>query len=67
MERSMDHRGTIYEVEEVAPFRWRWTIYPKKSSHLGKVSREVTGTRQEAIANCKLAIDRKLERQAERS
>ena len=59
----MDHRGTNFEVVEVSPYRWRWIIYPKKSLRLGKVVREVTGTRQEAIANCKLEIDRKLERQ----
>jgi hypothetical protein len=63
----VDHRGIDFEVVEVSPFRWRWTIYGKKSSHVGKVMREVTGTRQEAVANCKLEIDRKLERKAERS
>ena len=65
----MDHRGTDFEVVEVSPLKWRWTIYPKKSSHIGAVTREVTGTRQQAIAQCRLEIDRKLERQrnAERS
>jgi hypothetical protein len=52
-----------FEVVEVSPFRWRWVIYRKKSSHIGKVMREVAGTRQEAVANCKLEIDRKLARQ----
>jgi hypothetical protein len=63
MERSMDHRGTNFEVVELSPMKWRWTIYPKKSSAIGKVTREVTGTRQQATANCKLEIDRKLARQ----
>jgi hypothetical protein len=35
----------------------------EKSSRLGKVSREVTGTRREAIASCKLEIDRETKRQ----
>ena len=65
----MDHRGTDFEVVEVSPLKWRWTIYPKKSSHIGAVTRGVTGTRQQAIAQCRLEIDRKLERRrnAERS
>jgi hypothetical protein len=63
MERSVDHRGTNFDVVEVSRYRWRWIIYPKKSLRLGKVVREVTGTRQEAIASCKLEIDRKLKRQ----
>ena len=62
MGRLMDHRGTNYEVEEVGPFKWRWTIYAKKSSRLGKVSREVTGTRREAIASCKLTLLRQGQR-----
>ena len=60
----MHHRGMEFEVVEVSRFKWRWTIYPKRKLSEVKVVREVTGTtRQQAIAQCKLEIDRKLERQ----
>jgi hypothetical protein len=52
----------FFDVVEISPLKWRWTIYPKKSSEVGRASREVAGNRQEAIAQCKLEIDRKLER-----
>jgi hypothetical protein len=62
MGMSMQHRNLEFDVVEVPPHKWRWTIYPKKSLGLGKVEREVWGTRRDAVAQCKLEIDRKLER-----
>jgi hypothetical protein len=59
----MHHRGVEFEVVEVSRFRWRWTIYAKKSLGLGKTTREVPGnSRREVVAKCRLEIDRKLER-----
>jgi hypothetical protein len=58
----MEHRKAIFDVVEISPLKWRWTIYPKKNSELGRASREVSGNRQQAIAQCRLEIDRKLER-----
>jgi hypothetical protein len=58
----MHHRGIEFEIVEVSPMKWRWTIYAKKSLELGKTVREVTGTRQQVTRQCKLEIDRKLER-----
>ena len=59
----MHHRGVEFEVVEVSRFRWRWTIYAKKSLGLGKTTREVPGTsRKQVVAMCRLEIDRKLER-----
>ena len=59
----MHYRGIEFEVVELSPSRWRWTIYAKKSLELGKTVREVTGkTRQQVTRQCKLEIDRKLER-----
>jgi hypothetical protein len=59
----MHHRAVEFEVVEVSRFRWRWTIYAKKSLGLGKTTREVPGTsRKQVVAKCKLEIDRKLER-----
>jgi len=58
----MHHRNIEFEVIEVSRFRWRWTIYPKKSSNGGTITREVSGTtRKEVVAQCKREIDRKLE------
>jgi hypothetical protein len=60
----MHHRNIEFEVIEVSRFRWRWIIDPrKKSSSVGRVTREVTGTtRKQVIAQCKREIDRKLGR-----
>ena len=57
----MQHRGVEFDVTQVGPRRWLWTIYPKKSLRMTKVTREVAANdRQEAVARCKLEIDRKL-------
>ena len=40
METSVHHKGVEFEVVEVLRFRWRWTIYAKKSLDLGKTTRE---------------------------
>jgi hypothetical protein len=63
METSMHHRGVEFEVAEVSRFRWRWTIYAKRSLDLSKTTREIPATsRKQVVAKCKLEIDRKLER-----
>jgi hypothetical protein len=62
----MHHQGVEFEVTQIGPRRWVWTIYPRKQkSILGRaITREVTAfDRQEAIAQCKLEIARKLWRQ----
>jgi hypothetical protein len=44
--------------------RWQWIIYPKKSLRAAKITREVAAkNRKDAIAQCKLEIDRKLWRE----
>jgi hypothetical protein len=59
----MHHRGIEFEVVELSPSRWRWTIYAKKSLELGRSVREVAGkSRQQVTSQCKREIDRKLER-----
>jgi hypothetical protein len=59
----MHHRGIEFEVVEVSRFKWRWTIYAKKSLGLGKTTREVPGTsRKQVVAKCRLEIDRKVDR-----
>jgi hypothetical protein len=62
------HRGIEFEVVELSPSKWRWTIYAKKSLELGKTVREVTGkTHRQVTRQCKLEIDRKLERKQNRA
>ena len=61
-EPPLFHRNINFEILEVSPYRWRWTIHAKKSSGIARVMREVSGNRQDAVAQCKLEIDRKLER-----
>jgi len=59
----MHHRGIEFEVVELSRFKWRWTIYAKKSLELGKTTREVPATsRKQVVAQCKIEIDRKLDR-----
>ena len=62
---SMHHQGVEFEVIEVGLGRWRWTIYPKKKSLRDRaVTREaIAKNRSDAIALCKLEIDRRLWRQ----
>ena len=56
----MHHRGVEFEVVEVSRFKWRWTIYAKKSLDLGKTTREIPATsRKQVVAKCRLEIDRK--------
>jgi hypothetical protein len=63
METSVHHKGVEFEVVEVSRFRWRWTIYAKKSLDLGKTTREIPATfRKQVVAKCRLEIDRKLAR-----
>ena len=63
----MQHSGVEFEVAQIEPRRWVWTIYPKrqKSTRQRAVNREITAfDRTEAVAQCKLEIVRKLWRQA---
>jgi hypothetical protein len=64
----MHHQGVEFEVVQIGPHRWVWTIYPRKQKSLRSrvISREVTAwDRKEAIAQCKLEIARKLWRQSD--
>ena len=40
----MHYRGIEFEVVEVSRFKWRRTIYQKRSLNIGKVTREVDAT-----------------------
>jgi len=49
----MHHQGVEFEVTQIGPRRWVWTIYPRKRKSIrGRaITREVTAfDRQEAIA-----------------
>ena len=62
----MQHRRIEFEVTQIGPRRWVWTIYPRKQKQLRErvITREVTAfDRNEVVAQCKLEIDRKLWRQ----
>ena len=54
----MDHRGIEFDVKEMAgsPVQWRWIVYRRQP--YGRVALgEMIGTRDEAIALCKIEID----------
>ena len=61
MNASTDHRGIGYSTADLGKGRWRWTLHPKKP--VGALTeakihtREVSGTRDDAIAAAKKAID----------
>ncbi len=60
----MQHHQVEFEVVEIGSGKWQWTIYPKKSLRAVKITREVVArNRRDAVAQCKLEIDRKLLRQ----
>ena len=64
MGSSMQHHRVEFEVVEIEPKKWQWIIYPKKSLRGAKVTREVFAwNRNDAIAQCKREIERKLWRQ----
>jgi hypothetical protein len=50
------YRGIEYGVHEEENGTWRWNYYPKVE-HGPKGSGTIKGTREEAIAACKAAID----------
>jgi hypothetical protein len=50
------YRGIEYDVDEEASEIWQWNYY-SKVDHGPKGTGTIKGTREEAIAACKAAID----------
>jgi hypothetical protein len=51
------YRGIEFGVDPVAPGEWLWHCHPKIRQGVAQRGR-IKGTREEAIAECKAAVDR---------
>jgi hypothetical protein len=49
-----------FGVQPIGPHKWKWVIYPKIESGMSTQNGVVTGTRADAEAACKKAIDQLL-------
>ena len=60
------YKGVEYGVQPAGPNEWKWTIYPKIGSGSGIPAKhgKVSGTREEANAACKSAIERAFQKRA---
>jgi hypothetical protein len=53
----MKHRSTDFEVEEIAPHKWRWKIYPKTKDRPKIIGGELFDSRTSASEACLSEID----------
>lgn len=61
MEADVRHRDIDYEVREIAPSRWRWTIYPKIEDGPKVVGESEYQSSELAGAACRAEIDQGLD------
>jgi len=54
----MKHRGIDFDVEEAAPHKWRWKIYPKIENVPKIIGGELFDSRRSAIEACLTEIVR---------
>lgn len=63
MNGSTEHRGVGYSITDLGNGNWRWKLHPKKKAQGAMVevtpitSGEISGTRDEAVAAAKRAIE----------
>jgi hypothetical protein len=55
--RAMKHRSIDFDIEEVAPHKWRWKIYPEIEDAPKIVGGELFDSRTSAIEACFTEID----------
>jgi hypothetical protein len=55
----MKHRKIEYGLKPLGQDKWQWTIYPRIGH--GVVCKEIKGSREQAEAECKKAIDEGLD------
>jgi hypothetical protein len=58
------YKGVEYGTQQVSPNEWKWTIYPKVGSGIPAKRGKVSGTREEAKAACKAAIEQAFHKRA---
>jgi hypothetical protein len=51
------HRGAVFDVYEISRGSWQWAYYPKVGTGFA-VRGQLKGTREDAVAACKAAIDK---------
>ena len=60
------YKGVEYSLQQVGPREWRWTIRPKIGSGISAKRGKMSGTREEAAAACKAAIEQAFQKRARR-
>jgi hypothetical protein len=58
------YKGVEYGVQRVGPAEWKWAIHPKVGSGISAKRGKVSGTREEADAACKVAIEQAFRKRA---
>ena len=58
------YKGVAYGLQQVSLAEWRWTIHPRRGSGISAKRGKVSGTREEADAACKAAIEQAFRKRA---
>jgi hypothetical protein len=58
------YKGLEYGVQPDGPGKWKWATYPKIGSGIAQQRGRVSGTREEAVEECKAAIERAFQKRA---
>ena len=60
-ELSMKHRDIEFDIKEIEPHKWGWTIYQKIEKGPKVVGETRYRSREQAVAACKKEIGRALD------
>jgi hypothetical protein len=58
------YKGVEYGVQPDGPGKWKWAIYPQIRGGIAQKRGRVSGTREDAVAECKAAIEKAFQKRA---
>ena len=58
------YKGVEYGVQPDGPGKWKWATYPKIGSGIAHKRGRVSGTREDAVTECKAAIEKAFRKKA---
>jgi hypothetical protein len=58
------YKGVEYALQRAGPAEWKWAIHPKVGSGISAKRGKVIGSREEADAACKAAIEQAFRKRA---
>jgi hypothetical protein len=58
------YKGVEYGVQPDGPGKWKWATYPQIRAGIPQKRGNVSGTREDAIAECKAAIEKAFQKRA---